>query len=640
MERNIYLDLKDPVEARELWLGRIGEMGLALAEEMIPLAEAARRTIARPVEAAHSSPAFHGAAMDGVAVDAARTFSASPRNPLRLETGREAFWVNTGRPMPAGTNAVVMVENVNTDGDFVILEKAAFPWQHVRKIGEDMVATEILLGPGTLIGPYEIGALAASGVLEVPVFKKPRVVIIPSGSEIAPPEEITAEELASGQKLPEFNSRIFSAMIAGAGGEATVRPVVKDEPEQIAAALEQAAGADLIILNAGASAGSHDFTAKVIRESGELLVHGIAMMPGKPASLGIVRGTPVLGAPGYPVSSIMAMEEFGLPLLMWLQKRSLPGREEVEVLPCNPLPSRPGMEERVRVRLGLVNGKYYAVPLSRGAGAVSSLSRADAIISIPRQSEGIGKNEPVRAALLRPKAEIEGGLLAIGSHDNTLDLIDSMLRRAHPGVRLTSAHVGSLGGLIALRDGQCHLAGSHLLDPETGIYNQKAILENLPDEPVTLVRLVDREQGLMVLPGNPKNIRGFEDLPRAVFINRQRGSGTRVLLDYELQKRGIMPQQIEGYREEEYTHMGVAAAVLSGRADCGLGVAAAANALGLDFIPLGNEEYDLVIPKRYLADKRITALLEVIRSDAFKQAALAMGGYGVERTGEVVWESE
>ena len=298
------------------------------------------------------------------------------------------------------------------------------------------------------------------------------------------------------------------------------------------------------------------------------------------------------------------------------------------------------MEELVRVKLGMVEGTFFAVPLPRGAGTVTSLSRADAVIPIARDREGIDAGETVRAELFRSREQIEGALLATGSHDNTLDLIDSMLRKKHPGFRLTSAHVGSLGGLLALGRGQCHLAGSHLLDEETGVYNRRAMREHLKGVPSLLVQLVEREQGIMVLPGNPKNVTTFEDLCRedVRFINRQRGSGTRVLLDYELKKRGLSPARIQGYRDEEYTHMNVAAAVLSGRADAGLGVRSAASALGLDFLSVGVEEYDLVIPCRYAQDERILALLDVIRSEEFRNTVAAMGGYGTVRTGEIIWE--
>lgn len=648
MSHHKFLKLLAPDEARDIWLERIESECSAPGTEFVPLAESLRRVAAAPVAAKRSSPAFHGAAMDGFAVLAEKTFTASTRKPLRLEIGRDAFRINTGRPMPENTNAVVMIENVNIedDGRFVALEQAAFPWQHVRKAGEDMVETEIILAPGTSIGPYEMGALAAAGVMEVEVFRQPLVCIIPSGSDLEKLEDCVESDLRSGRKLPEFNSLVFSALIGEAGGKPLVMPIVEDDPQAIAQAVKNAAdtGADLIILNAGTSAGSHDFSAEVIAQMGEVTAHGVAMMPGKPTVLGLVAGKtiPIIGAPGYPVSAVLSLEKFVVPLLAAWQKRLPPQPETVEALPCNPMPSKPGMEEHVRVKLGSVNGKTFAIPLPRGAGTVNSLSRADAIITIPAACEGLNADEKVRASLLKPWQQIEGALLAIGSHDNTLDLVDSMLRRKFPRFRLTSAHVGSLGGLLALGRGNCHLAGSHLLDPETGIYNQAAIRAQLPGKPVSLVRLVEREQGLIVAPGNPLGIRDFADLARegVRFVNRQKGSGTRMLLDYQLARAGISPTAITGYKDEEYTHMTVASAVLSGRANVGMGVRAAANALGLEFIPVGMENYDLVIAGEFMEDERIRALLNVIRSDEFKKAALAMGGYGVENSGEIIWEYE
>lgn len=648
MKRNTYLTLLPPEEARANWFSYLEARSFALGEERVPLAQALRRVLSRPVAALRSSPAFHGAAMDGIAVHAEDTFNASARAPLRLKIGAQAHWINTGHPLPDGCNAVVMVENINTETtqdsegetQWAVIEKAAFPWQYVRKMGEDMVATEIILPPGTCIGPYDLGALAAGGALEVPVFRRPRVSIIPSGSEIVPLVDAREEDLRAGRVLPEFNSLIFSAMITEAGGEAATLPVVPDEPEAIRAAIASAlATADLVILNAGSSAGSHDFTAHVLEQMGTVVTHGISVMPGKPTVLAVVEGKPVVGVPGYPVSAGISMEEFVLPLLALWQKRAMSERQKITAVPCNPLPSRPGMEERLRVKLGCVGDTVVAVPLPRGAGTITSLSRADGIIRIPRDSEGCNAGEPVTVELLRPATALAGALLAIGSHDNTLDLLDSMLRKAHPQFRLTSAHVGSLGGIMALKRGQCHLAGSHLLDPATGEYNIKAIEDNL-EEPTVLLRLVDREQGILTAPGNPLGISSIEDLakPGVRFINRQRGSGTRVLLDYRLSCLGIAPTSINGYRDEEYTHMNVAAAVLSGRVDAGLAVRAAANALGLPFMPIGVEEYDLVIPKRFFATDAVQALLEVIRSEAFAHTVEGMGGYGTQKTGQIIWE--
>ena len=649
MARNIFLTLGKLAEVRAQWLDAFKRS--PLATEYVPVQEAYGRTLADSVAAELSSPAFHGAAMDGIAVQAVDTFGASEGRPKRLNIGENAFWINTGHPLPPNTNAVIMVEQVIPDmhtkggaGERVIIEKAAFPWQHVRKMGEDMVATEILLPQGTLVGAYELGALAAAGVLQVPVIEKPKVAISPSGSELVPLEKATQAMVASGQYLPEFNSVVLAALVRDCGGEAKVYPIVPDDKDIIASTIQQAVndGVHLVAINAGSSAGSKDYTAEVIASLGEVWVHGINIMPGKPTVLGKVDKTPIMGVPGYPVSAIIAFEELGQPLLTQWQHKVMPQPQVIHAEPFQGIPSRPGMEEFVRVKVGKVAEKYIAIPLSRGAGTVTSLSKADGIIRIPEDLEGVLAHQPFPTRLIRSEKYIDGALLAIGSHDNTLDLLGSMLCRVNPAYSLTSAHVGSMGGLIALKEGRCHVAGSHLLDEATGIYNKAFIQEHLQGIPLMQVRLVDREQGLMVMPGNPKRIATIEDLltNNVRFINRQRGSGTRVLLDYLLAQKGLSARDMVGYDEEEYTHMNVAVAVISGRADAGLGVRSAANALGLDFIPVGNEEYDLLIPLEYAEDERVLALLSVIRSEDFTTAVSAMGGYGVEKTGEIIWTFE
>lgn len=650
MERNIYLNLTDPLQAKKIWFEKIEKDYIPPGQENVPLTKCANRIIAEAVFAKRSSPAFHGAAMDGYAVKAEDTFTAIPTRPLQLELGKSAWPVNTGQALPPHTNAVIMVEDINLDqsGNFIVIEKAAFPWQHVRKTGEDIVETEVILPPGTHIGAPEIGALAAGGVLAPPVCKLPKVCIIPSGSDLVPLEKAEEEKLKAGVELPEFNSLIFSAMLQAIAAEPEIMPITPDNPEALMDALIAAEKhkADLIIINAGTSAGTHDYSSHVLSSCGEVLVHGVKLMPGKPVILGIAnlngRKVPVAGIPGYPVSAFVAMEEFILPLIAHWQKREMPQRQTMVAFPFNPLPSRPGMEERIRVKLGIVDGKAWAVPLPRGAGTVTSLSRADAFITVPPDSEGLNGGEGVPASLLRSPKEIAGALLAIGSHDNTLDIIDSLLRRKHPRFRLTSAHVGSLGGLLAVARGQAHFAGTHLLDPATGVYNREAITRHLGKIPVTLIRLVNREQGIILPKGNPLKINSLYDIAakNIRFINRQKGSGTRVLLDYQLSQAGIQAQNINGYRNEEYTHMNIAQAVLSGRADAGLGVRAAANALDLDFIPIGYEEYDLAIPLKYMEDERLLALLEVIRSGEFKEIVEKMGGYSTAKTGEVIWQNE
>jgi putative molybdopterin biosynthesis protein len=393
------------------------------------------------------------------------------------------------------------------------------------------------------------------------------------------------------------------------------------------------------MLVAGSSAGSEDFTPSLLEGLGELLVHGITVMPGKPALLAAVNGRPVVGVPGYPVSAAVAFREFSRPLLFMMQGLTPPEYDHVEVTIGRKIPSKLGLEEHVRAIIGNVDGKAVAMPLGGGAGVITSLVRADGIIRIPQDLNGLAEGETAEAELLGPYEAINDGLLVIGSHDLTIDLLNSLLREKTGGrIHISSSNVGSLGGLIAVRRRTAHFAGSHLLDTATGDYNRAYIRRYIPDMAVSLVTLVHRWQGFMTPSGNPKNVKGIADLarPDIVFVNRQAGSGTRILLDYELAKAGIAPEGVIGYRNEEYTHMNVAMAVAAGAADTGLGIHAAAEALGLDFIPVTKERYDLVIPRAYLDDEKIRILLEIIRSDEFKKKAMAMGGYEVHETGHPV----
>lgn len=649
MPKNPYLELTPVKEAFDIWISKINQKPLNLGKEKISLKNSFYRILAEPVKAELSSPATHLAAMDGIAVKAEDTFSASSTAPLLMTSGKDAFWVNTGNVLPDNTNAVIMIENLNqVNKNELYIEKAAVPWQHVRKMGEDIVETEIVLTQGTRIEAYEIGALAAAGVWNVPVYKKPEVIILPSGSDLIRIEDTALAELRDGHRLPEFNSLIFSAMIKEWGGFPRTMEIAQDNPVEISSRIMEAAeaGADIIILNAGTSAGDRDFSAEAIMKTGEIVVHGVAMMPGKPTILGVVNHKdsyiPIIGAPGYPVSACLSLEQFVLPLFAYWQNSIPKQRENIDVISMYALPSKAGIEEKIRVKLGTVNNRTYAIPLPRGAGTVTSLSRADALISVPANCEGINAGQVLKASLLKQKEQIENAILAIGSHDNTLDVLDSLLRKYYPKYALSSAHTGSLGGLLALGRGQAHIAGTHLLDPETGVYNRAAIREQIPEIPLKLVRLVDRQQGLMVKKGNPLNIYSIEDIVSkgARFINRQKGSGTRLLFDHELKKKNIPADGILGYNNEEYTHMNVAAAIASDRADAGMGIQSSAIALDIDFIPVGMEEYDLAIPDEFFETDRIKALLDIIRSQEFKDAVLQLGGYGVERTGEIIWEYE
>jgi molybdate-binding protein len=368
-----------------------------------------------------------------------------------------------------------------------------------------------------------------------------------------------------------------------------------------------------------------------------VLVHGVAMMPGKPTILGCVKGKPVVGNPGYTVSATLSFQQFVRPLLYSLQGSRPPERKAITVEPSRDLPSKLGIEEFLRVNIGKVGEKTVATPLPRAAGSITTLTRAEGIIRIPALSEGLRQGEAVEAELLVSESEIMNTVVVIGSHDNTIDILADEVRRMGHNIRISSGNVGSLGGLTALRKGTCHAAGSHLLDTETGEYNVSYIKRYLRGLKVSVFHLVLREQGLIVAKDNPKKIRSIEDLTRedVAFVNRQAGSGTRVLFDYKLKQSRIEPGAIRGYDHEEFTHMAVAVDVLSGAADCGVGIYAAAKALNLSFIPLEQEQYDLIFPSFVLEQRPIQLVLETIRSQAFKDRVVELGGYDPAKSGEL-----
>ncbi len=627
-----------------------------LATEQIQLNEQALgRVLAEPIWAKISSPHYHASAMDGFAVRAVDTEGATLAAPVVLPvgvqpaTGPAAAYVDTGDPLPYWANAVVMIENTEpttADGapaedprqpEAIRIRAAVAPWKNVRAMGEDMVASQLVLPAGHVLRPVDLGAIAGCGHDRVNVVRKPQVAVIPTGTELKP----IGEPVESGDII-EYNSMVLAAQVNAWGGEAQRWPIVPDQFIEIQRAVQTAAQtADLILLNAGSSAGSEDFSASVVASLGELLVHGIAVRPGHPVILGLIhtadeRAIPIIGVPGYPVSAALTGEIFVEPLLAhWLGRR-LAEPLTMQAILTRKLTSPPGDDDYVRVAVGKVGEKTLAAPLSRGSGVITSLVRADGIVVVPRGSQGLPAGEPVTVRLYRTPTEINQTILCIGSHDVSLDVLAQFL--AGRGRRFASANVGSLGGLVALRRGEAHLAGSHLLDPQTGQYNLTYIAQYLPSEGVWVVGFVERDQGLMVPKTNPKGIRGLADLARddVFFINRQRGAGTRVLLDYHLDQLGLQPDQIRGYAQEEFTHLAVAAAVASGRADCGLGIAAAAAALDLMFIPLFQERYDLIIPEKFAQRDLLAPLFDILNDSAFQRVVADLPGYAVPQMGSVL----
>lgn len=632
--------------------------GLLASEEISLDEEALGRVLSEPVWAKISSPHYHASAMDGFAVRAVDTDGASLSSPVTLIFGTQTTYLDTGDPLPLWANAVIPIEEIEpltvtgavdpaARRPYAIRIRAATtPWRHVRPMGEDMVASELVLPAGHTLRAVDLGACAGSGHHVLSVARKPRVAILPTGTELKP----IGEPVQAGDII-EYNSVVLAAQVRAWGGHPVRFPITVDDFEQIKARVVEAVqDYDLVLLLAGSSAGAEDFSARVVETVGNLLVHGVAVRPGHPVILGMVgnseslqsgkpakkRGIPIIGIPGYPVSAALTGEIFVEPwLARWL------GRAPVEPLIMEAqitrkITSPGGDDDYMRVVVGKVGERTLATPISRGAGVISSLVRADGIVRVPRGSQGLSAGDPVTVHLYRSPREIERTILAIGSHDMTLDLMAQFL--AGRGRRLASANVGSQGGLVALKRGEAHLAGSHLLDPETGEYNVSYVARYLPGMPVVIVTLAGREQGLIVLKGNPTGVRALGDLAGGTvrYVNRQRGAGTRVLLDYHLAQLGIEAEQVQGYDQEEFTHLAVAAAIASGRADCGLGIAAAAQALGLDFIPLFQERYDLVIPEPIFDGPLLLPLLELLGSAKFREAVATLPGYDVSMMGKII----
>jgi putative molybdopterin biosynthesis protein len=656
LSMSIYLHDIPLSEAQARLQSALDEVSLwqILGAEEIPLDEnALGRVLVEPVWAKISSPHYHASAMDGFAVRAGDTEGAMPTHPLALVYNEQAIYIDTGDPLPLWANAVIPIENIeplNEDGQLadevrqphaIRIRSAVTPWSHVRPMGEDMVATQLVLPAGHTLRAVDLGAIAGCGHATVKVSRKPKVAVLPTGTELKP----IGEPVTSGDII-EYNSMVLAAQINNWGGQATRMPIAPDNFDAIRSQVAEATqSADLILLNAGSSAGSEDYSAQVVEALGELLVHGVAVRPGHPVILGMIhtsksKKVPIIGVPGYPVSAALTGEIFVEPLIAkWLGRPAIKPHE-VEANLTRKVVSPSGDDDYLRVAVGRVGEKTLAAPISRGAGVITSLVQADGIVVIPRGSQGMPAGEKVRVRLYRSTAEIERTILALGSHDISLDVIAQFL--ATRDRRLASANVGSLGGLVALSRGEAHLAGSHLLDPESGEYNLSYIRQYLPDEKVRVVALVGREQGLLVLRGNPKGIQSLSDLsnPDVKFVNRQRGAGTRVLLDYHIGKLGLAPNAISGYPQEEFTHLSVAAAVSSGRADCGLGIAAAAHALDLDFIPLFQERYDLVVPQTYAESDLLAPLWDLLEDAEFKSMIASLPGYDVGVMGNIIAELE
>ena len=631
--QNVFLSNYELKEALQIYLKKVEPLNTKT--EIVNTWDANGRVTAKAIFALLSSPQYNSSAMDGIVCKSEKTFEASDRNHIVLEEKTDYIVVDTGDPIPKEFDCVIMVEDlIRVDETHVKIIKSAVPWQNIRPLGEDIVENQLIVPSKHKIRPVDIGALIAGGINKIEVYKKPSVGIIPTGTEIVEP----GTELKIGDII-DFNSRTFQALVSDWGGLPNRYPIVKDDYQLIKQAVLKAVEEnDMVLINAGSSAGREDYTAAIVRELGDLIIHGVAIKPGKPVVMGLIKGKPIIGIPGFPVSAFFVMDEIVKPLVYSCQGLETEAKKMVAATLTKRCMSSLKYLEFVRVKLGYIGGKYVATPLTRGAGTTMSLVNADGVLEIDQNIEGIEAGTEVQVRLLTSEDKIKNTLVSIGSHDPIIDIAADIMHSRNKKFFLSSSNVGSTGGLMALKTGETHMAPTHLLDMETGEYNRTYLKKYVPHKKIALVKCVNRIQGFMVQKGNPKNITKFEDLERkdVKFVNRQRGSGTRLLLDYNLNKLNIDFKNIKGYYREEFTHLAVAAAVEAGDADAGLGVFSAANMMGLDFIPVCNEEYDLAIPEEYLELDIIKEFIETIKSEEFKEKLDELGGYDYSNTGTII----
>lgn len=630
-KRNLYLTNTSIEEARIIYMNALSET-LRISYETISVKNSLNRITKEAIFAKYCSPLFNAAAMDGIAVCAEKTKGACEKKPVTLRAGEDYIDIDTGDMITEPYDAVIMAENlIEIEEGKVNLLEPAIPWQHIRPIGEDIVAGEMILASRHKIRPIDIGVLLSAGITEIVVLKKPVVAIYPTGTEMIEPEKIPQE----GQII-ESNSQMFATMVHEVGGNAIRFAPIPDDYDLIKKNISEGIkNHDMVIINAGSSAGREDYTVHVLRELGKVLFHGIAIKPGKPIILAIVDNKPVIGLPGYPVSAYIGFENFVLPILSLFMDTTQKQNKKIEAIISKRIVSSLKYTEYIRVKVGRVDDRLIAAPLARGAGAAMSLVRADGFCVITHNQEGVEAGEQVIVELYREAEEIEGTLVLIGSHDLVLDVLADMMPNRYKNLFLSSTHVGSMSGLMALERGEAHIAPVHLLDEETGEYNI-TFLHRVCSKPVALIKGVGRIQGLMIQKGNPKKITGFRDLINCSYINRQRGSGTRILFDYKLKMLNISSESINGYDREAATHMAVAAAISNGSADAGMGILSAARAMNLDFIEICTEEYDFAIPVKFLKLHSVTSFIDTIQSTIFKNKLMELGGYSLKDVGKII----
>ncbi|BCU80500.1 molybdopterin biosynthesis protein [Polycladomyces abyssicola] len=606
-------------EARERFLR---EVRFSPSVESVPVLKAHDRITAKPVVARRSVPEYPLAAMDGVAVRAEMTVQAAPDNPVQLSLGREAIWIDTGDPLPDFADAIIPVEQIGVvDEQKVQIFNPVPSWKHIRMVGEDVCAGETILPANHRIRPIDLGVMLASGVEEVSVWKPPRVAVIPTGSELVLPGQAPER----GQ-IVESNGTMISGYLREWGAVPDYCGIVPDEPDHLLQSVQSAVKkCDMVVLNAGSSAGSEDFTVSVIRKLGRVVQHGVATRPGKPVILGIVEGKPVVGLPGYPISAYLGLQWFVRPLIEKWFGVKMGEANEIRVRLGTDVVVKTGAEDFVRVAVGEVRGEMVAYPLAKGAGVASSLSRADGWLRVPTDHNGWKAGESVTVELIRPRGSWKSRLLVAGEPDAGLDVLADQL--SSRGFTLFPLPMGQEEGWHTLWEGRCHLVLS------AGDISETKKVE-MKDPSWVRIHGWRRVRGWMMRSvSGPGSISKWLRQGAQLMIHPS-GTRSRQWLEAQWADWGINPEDMQ-YRVAANDRQ-IGAAIAAGAADIGIGCPAVAREFGLLFVPAWEEDVQFVAPKDWLRSSMGRLLMEELQSPSFRTRLEMMGGYRCGKSGEMI----
>ena len=627
MKRDYYLRSVNESKALSI-LDNLFSEHYVVKSEWISVYDSLNRIPLNSLYAKVSSPSYNASAMDGIATKSSITFDASETTPVTIPSN-QFIEVNTGNVIPIEYDTVIMIEDVEFIEEGIKIIKTYAMFENIRPIGEDIVKGELVVPKYKKITPIMIGALLSAGITEIMVICKPKVCIIPTGDEI-----ISAKQEVKDGDIIDSNSYFMKNELEILGAQVDVLPPQKDEYGILEnTILSNSLKYDFLIIGAGSSAGSKDFTYQVLKQKGHLHVHGISIKPGKPSIIGEINQKIVLGIPGYPVSTYISFHLLVKHLMNRFTKQNKQVLRTIKAKLSRKVYSSLKNKEYIRVQLGTVNNELIATPLKRGAAIQMSLLKSDGLLIVDRSIEGYERNDMVSITLNESEIDTKKTLVSIGSHDIVLDLINDFMNEE--GFNLASSHLGSFGGVLAIRNKESHISPIHILS-EDGQYNKHIIKEYLNTNYV-LIEGMKRKQGLYVKKGNPKNIQSIDDLKDSnYFVNRQKGSGTRILLDQLLSTNKINKDLVNGYNYELSTHTQVAVAVLSDRYDVGLGIQSVAERYDLDFIELAEESYDFLVHKDTLKLDSFNAFIDILKSEEFKLKISEYKGYKLDKPGNII----